>query len=62
MPDIHASAPWTGRPIRCWFDEESLVCLAGDVGKNVPLVVRGDGAVEVAAKLKRLGYGRVKLQ
>ncbi len=61
---ILAPCPWSERLLPCRVEGEVVVCVAGPVGKNVPLVVKlgGKEPSGVATRLRQLGYRTVRLE
>ncbi len=61
---ILAPCPWSERLVPCRLEGNVVACAAGVVGKNVPLVVKlGEQDLPgVDARLRQLGYRRVRLE
>ncbi len=61
---ILAPCPWSERLVPCRVEGEVVVCVAGPVGKNVPLVVKlGEQDLPgVDARLRQWGYRSVRLE
>ncbi len=61
---ILAPCPWSERLVPCRVEGSVVVCVAGPVGKNVPLVVKlGEKDLPgVDARLRQLGYRTVRLE
>ncbi len=61
---ILAPCPWSSRLVPCRVEGEAVVCVAGVVGKNVPLVVKlGEReSADVLRKLRERGYRSVRVE
>ncbi len=55
---ILAPCPWSERLVPCRVEGNVVVCVAGPVSKNVPLVAK-DADREEFERLKRLGWSLI---
>ncbi len=61
---ILAPCPWSERMVPCRVEGGVVVCVAGPVGKGVPLVVKlGETeSADVLRKLRERGYRSVRVE